>query len=388
MSENAVAPQRFKRRRKLIQPGLQMRLTLAFLTTSLTCLCLQGFYLLQSITRQAPSLPVGRPDRVAELLAEEIWVGVAISLAILVPLTIGVGILVTFRVAGPAYRFEQYLRSIARGEDPGPCRLRHRDELQNVCDAINAAVSRMRQNDDAESTPGDARPIESNAGAPEDRDSESNLVSQRGFTLLEVTVVLAIGAVFTVGLLTAFVRLQAAQAENQAMHELELRAHRALDRMVYLCRQAVSDQPDFAGLSNISGDEFRGFKFAEVTSFSGGSPVYDSSHAIHLIGAIPNDCSGVVLGRGVDLDAIVDDAAGKDGLLGTDDDVTVIDSNGDRVAETLVPSRFTPRTGEILVIGIDDTLLTISLRLNEQLSDGTFRFAEDVSFAERVALRQ
>lgn len=386
MSENALAPRRYKRRRKLIQPGLQMRLTLAFLTTSLACLCVQGFYLLQSITRHATNLPADRPDRVAEILAEEIWVGVGVSLAILVPLTIGVGILVTFRVAGPAYRFEQYLKAIARGEDPGPCRLRHRDELQPVCDAINAAVARLRQaNATTHQTVAANAPHDDEV---DDHDSEPALESQRGFTLLEVTLVLAIGSVFTVGLLTAFVRLQAAQAENQAMHELELRAHRALDRMVYLCRQAVSDQPDFEGLSNVSGDEFRGFKFAEVTSFSGGSPVYDSAHAIHLIGAVPNDCAGVVLGRGVDLDEIVKDAAGKDGLLGTDDDVTVIDSNGDRVAETLIPSRFSPRTGEILVIGIDDTLLTISLRLNEQLSDGTFRFAEDVSFAERVALRQ
>jgi len=54
------------------------------------------------------------------------------------------GILLTFRLAGPIYRFEQYLRSVARGEQIGPCKIRKGDELQFLCDAINDATEPLR----------------------------------------------------------------------------------------------------------------------------------------------------------------------------------------------------------------------------------------------------
>ena len=66
---------------------------------------------------------------------------------------IAVGILVTFRVAGPVYRFEQHLGSLARGEDPGTCRIRKGDELQDLCASINAAVETLRGQGQGEASP-------------------------------------------------------------------------------------------------------------------------------------------------------------------------------------------------------------------------------------------
>ena len=63
-----------------------------------------------------------------------------ISLAIVLPAVISVGILLTFRIAGPIYRFEEYLKAVARGENVGPCKIRKGDQLQPLCDAINAAT--------------------------------------------------------------------------------------------------------------------------------------------------------------------------------------------------------------------------------------------------------
>jgi signal transduction histidine kinase len=63
---------------------------------------------------------------------------------VLLPTMLVVGILVTHRIAGPVYRFEQYLGALARGENPGPCHIRRGDELQELCQQINAAFETLR----------------------------------------------------------------------------------------------------------------------------------------------------------------------------------------------------------------------------------------------------
>ena len=53
--------------------------------------------------------------------------------------------LVTFRIAGPIYRFEQYLAGIAEGRQLGPCRIREGDELVELCARINEATAPLRR---------------------------------------------------------------------------------------------------------------------------------------------------------------------------------------------------------------------------------------------------
>ena len=68
-----------------------------------------------------------------------------VSFGMLLPLTIAVGILATFRIAGPVYRFEKYLKAVIRGEEVGPCRIRKGDEFQELCELINEATAAMRE---------------------------------------------------------------------------------------------------------------------------------------------------------------------------------------------------------------------------------------------------
>jgi hypothetical protein len=68
----------------------------------------------------------------------------AMSFAFLLPMTLCAGILSTFRIAGPIYRFEQYLKQVARGEVTDPCRIRDGDELWDLCDLINEATAPLR----------------------------------------------------------------------------------------------------------------------------------------------------------------------------------------------------------------------------------------------------
>lgn len=132
-----------QRRSKVPRPRLQMKLILMFLSVALCCVLLQ-FNLLGAATSElamrvpGAGLPLGY--MVMDLMSQHLL----ICLACLVPLTLAVGIAVTFRIAGPLHRFEQHLRAIGRGEDPGPCHIRKGDELGELCEAINLAVNRLR----------------------------------------------------------------------------------------------------------------------------------------------------------------------------------------------------------------------------------------------------
>ena len=133
----------YKRRKKLIQPRLQIRLILAFLGVALLALMLQFILFASTIATLAADLP-----QEGEILIERIpgytLAVLGISIGVLLPLTFFVGILTTFRIAGPLYRFEQHLKAIARGEDPGVCRIRKGGVLQEFGRTWNAALDRLR----------------------------------------------------------------------------------------------------------------------------------------------------------------------------------------------------------------------------------------------------
>ena len=64
------------------------------------------------------------------------------------PLTLLVGILTTFRVAGPVFVFHRFLKNIREGNDPGVIRLRKGDKLHDLADAMNAAYAAIKERED------------------------------------------------------------------------------------------------------------------------------------------------------------------------------------------------------------------------------------------------
>tara|TARA_R110002126_G_scaffold34937_2_gene107891 strand:+ start:734 stop:1177 length:444 start_codon:yes stop_codon:yes gene_type:complete len=137
---------KFKRSKKLVNSGLQLRLIGAFGGLAAMA-CMFQVYLVHSTLMPVISASDGPPDT-AELYGVLIS-NVVLTFAVLFPLMLVVGILITHRVAGPIYRFEQHLGAIARGENPGVCRIRKGDELQSLCTAINAAMPAMVDKTDA-----------------------------------------------------------------------------------------------------------------------------------------------------------------------------------------------------------------------------------------------
>lgn len=140
----APGPIKHPRRQRLVNPRLQLKVVGIFLLTGMIVQALQFVMLWRSAVTFAQCLPGLGPQ--AELtLHQQLLTVFGTSGLLLVPLTILVGIFVTFPIAGPLYRMNEHLKSIARGEDPGECRIRKTDELQEVCQSLNAAVTRLRE---------------------------------------------------------------------------------------------------------------------------------------------------------------------------------------------------------------------------------------------------
>jgi hypothetical protein len=133
---------RYKRRIQLIKPSLQLRLTLVFVALGAIGLVLQLLFFTARLAELAVFLPQD-----GEMFATEVdrilLEGLLVSALVFLPLTFAVGVLTTFRIAGPLYRFEMHLKQLLRGERPGPIRLRKGDQLVDFCELLNRTVASL-----------------------------------------------------------------------------------------------------------------------------------------------------------------------------------------------------------------------------------------------------
>lgn len=132
-----------RRRIRLVRPRLQLRLMGAFLGLSLLALTLQYLVFQRLLADAATALPNDGALLLTQTNARLATVFL-VSVALLLPATFAVGLLVTHRLIGPIYRFEVYLRQVIAKETSEPCRIRKGDELQDLCDLINAATEPVR----------------------------------------------------------------------------------------------------------------------------------------------------------------------------------------------------------------------------------------------------
>ena len=157
----------YRRRLRLIRPRLQLRLIGVFGAVAVLALLLQYLFFAAALQRVALVLPhdgLLLHSELSSLLAQILLV----SLAVLLPVTFLVGLLVTHRVAGPLYRFDVFLRQIVQGERPADCRLRKGDELVELCQLLNEATRPVREGGTPEAPLAlDTRPIPPAAARPE-----------------------------------------------------------------------------------------------------------------------------------------------------------------------------------------------------------------------------
>lgn len=132
-----------KRRQKLIKPGLQLRMSGIFVGLVTLMLGLQYVLLTAELHQAANSLPSDGQRLLESTNGVAIKV-IAISALVFLPLTLLIGILSTFRVAGPLYRFQRFLEAVRDGERPADFRLRSKDELHDLAALLNEATQPLR----------------------------------------------------------------------------------------------------------------------------------------------------------------------------------------------------------------------------------------------------
>ncbi len=71
-----------------------------------------------------------------------------LRLAIVTPLVIFIGLVLSNRIAGPIYHIKKYLKKISAGNYGNDLKLRKNDELQDIAESINKLVSKLRSKQD------------------------------------------------------------------------------------------------------------------------------------------------------------------------------------------------------------------------------------------------
>ncbi len=217
------------------------------------------------------------------------------------------------------------------------------------------------------------------------------LERERGFTLIETTIVFGVSIVFLAGVVTAFSGLQGAVVEGQTISELQLRSQRALDRIVTAASQALTTDSEFSALKPNTGVDSHCLRFRLLDSVDPltGALVFNGDN-VYIYGpdSGANPSAGLVMGRGTSLANVHGNGSGSDGVLGTRDDNTGAMTNGVPVVELLIPDTFAPQTGTMFEVDVNGRLLTFTLRVNAQDANGQFILPQDLVFTERVALRR
>lgn len=145
-----------RRSKHLIDPAIQLRIGLALAGAAAGAVVVEALLLLWALTMVAVQLPT-EGTLILERLPIIITTCIGVSLIILVPLTVSAGILMTHRLVGPLHSFRRYITALNQGEDPGPCVLRKKDHLQDLCALLNEVTQTVRQRN-AQDLHGHAQP--------------------------------------------------------------------------------------------------------------------------------------------------------------------------------------------------------------------------------------
>jgi len=135
-----------KRIVKLIDPRLQLTMTSWFVCATVVALVVQWMLFTNAMKDYA--LSQSNPVAAYEGIATACRSALLMSLAFALPATVAVGVMTTFRIAGPIQRFRSFLGALRDGERPADCRIRKGDQLQDFCELLNDATASWRVEDE------------------------------------------------------------------------------------------------------------------------------------------------------------------------------------------------------------------------------------------------
>ena len=151
-----------KRHIKLINPGVQLGLGARFLGLAILTILFQALVMNWLIIDSAVSMPEGGAYLV-DLAPTLLLKAIGLSLVLVLPTTLIVGVLSSFSLVGPLYRFEEYLKSLLAGEQVDACRIRSKDKLHGLCGLLNQATEPLRAQNSQENARAGQEPNDSSS---------------------------------------------------------------------------------------------------------------------------------------------------------------------------------------------------------------------------------
>jgi len=140
----------YRRTQKLVNGKLQLKLTFWVVGVATLSMLFQFFILYTTVSRVGVELP-NDSKIFFESLPEQMIRSFLASLSMALSVTFVAGILLTHRIAGPIYRFTEFLRAVNRGQQHDICRIRPNDELHDFCALLNETTAPLRDNLESES---------------------------------------------------------------------------------------------------------------------------------------------------------------------------------------------------------------------------------------------
>jgi methyl-accepting chemotaxis protein len=135
----------YKRKQYIVAPQFQLRyvgliLMLVFLTGILCAYVVYYTSMILLGDKLANVYPQGRLISTVNMVNMRIL----LSLILITPLVVVIGIYASHKIAGPIYRIEKYLNGMANGDISMPLTLRKNDELTSLADGINRLAESMK----------------------------------------------------------------------------------------------------------------------------------------------------------------------------------------------------------------------------------------------------
>lgn len=131
------------RKQKLVHPRLQGRLLTLVLAAAAASVAVHAAMSVWALSALASELP-SDGERVRDALPGSVILSSLVTLLVVAPGFLLLGLAASARVFGPLHRFRAFLEQVVRGERSEPCQIRGGDELQELCELLNAASEPLR----------------------------------------------------------------------------------------------------------------------------------------------------------------------------------------------------------------------------------------------------
>lgn len=146
-----------RRRQYIVDRAFQLKYTLLISLVGGLIALIFGWWMYDAHRENTDLLRINSLLQMDESLKEQLaqgdqnllWIYIGITVLMMIALGL-LGVLVTHRVAGPAYIMGRYLTVIGDGAYPKLRPLRKKDELRDFFESLNRAVETLRERDRSE----------------------------------------------------------------------------------------------------------------------------------------------------------------------------------------------------------------------------------------------